>query len=64
MKTMSTVVDESLFLERMVAALSVAFGALATLLAAIGLYGVMSFTGRGGRARSASAWRSAPSAAR
>jgi predicted permease len=44
MKTMSTVVDESLFLERMVAALSVAFGALATLLAAIGLYGVMSYT--------------------
>ena len=36
--------DESLFLERMVAALSVAFGALATLLAAIGLYGVMSYT--------------------
>jgi ABC-type antimicrobial peptide transport system permease subunit len=44
MKTMSAVVDESLFLERMVAALSVAFGALATLLAAIGLYGVMSYT--------------------
>jgi len=44
MKTMSTVVDESLFLERMVAALSVAFGGLATLLAAIGLYGVMSYT--------------------
>ena len=37
-------VDESLFLERMVAALSVAFGGLATLLAAIGLYGVMSYT--------------------
>jgi predicted permease len=44
MKTMSVVVDESLFIERMVAALSVAFGGLATLLAAIGLYGVMSFT--------------------
>jgi predicted permease len=44
MKTMTTVVDESLFIERMVAALSVAFGGLATLLAAIGLYGVMSFT--------------------
>jgi predicted permease len=44
MKTMSTVVDESLYVERMVAALSVTFGALATLLAAIGLYGVMSFT--------------------
>jgi len=44
MKTMTTVMDESLFIERMVAALSIAFGALATLLAAIGLYGVMSYT--------------------
>jgi predicted permease len=44
MKTMARVMDESLFLERMVAALSVAFGALATLLAAIGLYGVMSYS--------------------
>jgi predicted permease len=44
MKTMTTVVSESLFIERMVAALSVAFGALATLLAAIGLYGVMSYS--------------------
>jgi predicted permease len=44
MKTMTTVMDDSLFIERMVAALSVAFGALATLLAAIGLYGVMSYS--------------------
>src|SRR5258707_7640448 len=44
MKTMTTVMDDSLFLERMVAALSVAFGGLATLLAAIGLYGVMSYS--------------------
>ena len=44
MKTMTTVVSESLFIERIVAALSVAFGALATLLAAIGLYGVMSYS--------------------
>jgi predicted permease len=44
MKTMTTVMDESLFMERMVAALSIAFGALATLLAAIGLYGVMSYS--------------------
>ena len=43
MKTMSAQVDESLFVDRMVAALSVAFGALATLLAAIGLYGVISY---------------------
>jgi len=44
MKTMTAVMDESLFIERMVAALSIAFGALATLLAAIGLYGVMSYS--------------------
>jgi predicted permease len=44
MKTMNTVVSESLFIERLVASLSVAFGALATLLAAIGLYGVMSYS--------------------
>ena len=44
MKTMTTVMDELLFVERMVAALSIAFGALATLLAAIGLYGVMSYS--------------------
>src|SRR6185503_17036739 len=44
MKTMAVVLDESLSIERMVAALSVAFGGLATLLAAIGLYGVMSYT--------------------
>jgi predicted permease len=44
MKPMATIVEESLFMERMVAALSVAFGGLATLLAAIGLYGVMSYS--------------------
>ncbi len=43
MKTMTVQVSDSLFVERMVAVLSVAFGALATLLAAIGLYGVMSY---------------------
>ncbi|HEY3383685.1 MAG TPA: ABC transporter permease [Vicinamibacterales bacterium] len=42
-KTMQVVADESLFLERMVSLLSASFGALATLLAAIGLYGVMSY---------------------
>jgi len=43
MKTMRAQISESLFVERMVAALSAAFGLLATLLAAVGLYGVMSF---------------------
>ena len=44
MKTMEAQVDESLFLERLVASLSMLFGALATALAAVGLYGVMSYT--------------------
>ena len=42
LKTMRAQIGESLYVERMVAALSAAFGLLATLLAAIGLYGVMS----------------------
>jgi predicted permease len=44
LKTMNRQIEESLFAERMVAALSVAFGGLATLLAAVGLYGLLSFT--------------------
>jgi predicted permease len=43
LKTMRTQIRESLFVERMVATLSAAFGVLATLLAALGLYGVMAF---------------------
>jgi predicted permease len=43
LKTMRVQIAESLFVERLVAALSAAFGLLATLLAAMGLYGVMSY---------------------
>jgi ABC-type antimicrobial peptide transport system permease subunit len=43
MKTLSKQLDETLNTERLIAALSAAFGVLATLLAAIGLYGVMAF---------------------
>jgi predicted permease len=43
MKTLRVQIGESLFVERMVASLSAAFGFLATLLAALGLYGVMSY---------------------
>jgi predicted permease len=43
LKTMNAQLGETLFVERMIAALSLAFGVLATLLAAVGLYGVMSF---------------------
>ncbi len=43
MKTLSRQLDETLSTERLIAILSAAFGVLATLLAALGLYGVMAF---------------------
>jgi ABC-type antimicrobial peptide transport system permease subunit len=43
MKTLERQLDESLVTERLVATLSSVFGALATLLAIIGLYGVMAY---------------------
>ncbi|MDP8981389.1 MAG: ABC transporter permease, partial [Acidobacteriota bacterium] len=43
-KTMQAQLDESLFTDRIIAVLSSAFGLLATLLAAVGLYGVMAYT--------------------
>jgi len=42
--TMDQTIDEAVFTERMLAVLSAAFGLLATLLAAVGLYGLMSYT--------------------
>jgi predicted permease len=42
-KTMDQQIDESLFMDRLVAMLSAAFGVLATVLAAVGLYGVMAY---------------------
>jgi predicted permease len=44
LRTVVAQIDDSLIVERMVAALSAAFGLLATMLAAIGLYGVMAYT--------------------
>jgi predicted permease len=44
MKTLEDQLDETLGTERLSATISVAFGALATLLAAVGLYGVMALT--------------------
>ncbi|MBM3783672.1 MAG: ABC transporter permease [Acidobacteria bacterium] len=42
-KTLSDQLDQTLLTERLVALLSAGFGLLATLLAAVGLYGVMAF---------------------
>ncbi len=43
MKTLGAQLDETLLTERLIALLSAGFGMLATLLATIGLYGVMAF---------------------
>jgi predicted permease len=44
MKPITLRIEDSIYGERLLAMLSVAFGALATLLAALGLYGVVAFT--------------------
>jgi predicted permease len=44
LKTMTQQVRENVFLDRMIGTLSSAFAALATLLAAVGLYGVLAYT--------------------
>jgi predicted permease len=43
-KTLATEIDDSLIQERLVTWLSTAFGLLATLLTAVGLYGVLTFS--------------------
>jgi ABC-type antimicrobial peptide transport system permease subunit len=43
-RTMDHQMDQSLLNDRLIATLSTAFGGLATLLAVIGLYGVMAYT--------------------
>jgi predicted permease len=44
LKTMEAQVKENVFLDRMISTLSASFALLATLLAAIGLYGVLAYT--------------------
>jgi len=43
LKTLENQLDETLSTERLIASVSVVFGVLATVLAALGLYGVMAF---------------------
>ncbi len=44
LKTMDMQVRENVFIDRLISTLSLAFAALATLLAAVGLYGVLAYT--------------------
>jgi putative ABC transport system permease protein len=44
LRTLDRQIDQSLLNDRLIATLSAAFGALATMLAVIGLYGVMAYT--------------------
>ena len=44
LRTVAAQMDQSLIRERLVASLSAAFGALATVLAVVGLYGVMAYS--------------------
>src|SRR5690606_16225451 len=44
LKTLERQVEENVFLDRIISTLSASFAALATLLAAIGLYGVLAYT--------------------
>ena len=44
LKTLEQQIRENVFMDRMIGVLSASFAALATLLAAIGLYGVMAYT--------------------
>ena len=44
MKTMDQQVRENVFLDRMISTLSASFAVLATILAAVGLYGVLAYT--------------------
>ena len=46
LKTLEAQLDETLLTDRLVALLSAGFGFLATLLASVGLYGVMAFVVR------------------
>lgn len=44
LKTMERQIEENVFLDRMISVMSTAFAVLATVLAAVGLYGVLAYT--------------------
>jgi predicted permease len=58
LRTLEQQIRENVFIDRVMTLLSAGFAILATLLAAIGLYGVLATRSRSARARSGCAWRS------
>ena len=62
-RTIAEHLEIAVFMQRMVASLLGAFGALALVLATVGLYGVIARLPSSGRPKSGCAWRSAPPAA-
>ena len=58
LSTLESQLDDSLSRDRLITWLSTAFGVLATLLATIGLYGVIPFPLRNGHVKLGSEWRS------
>jgi predicted permease len=63
LKTMPQQIRENIFLDRMISILSAAFAVLATLLAGVGLYGVLAYSVAQRTAKLVCAWRWAPMAA-
>lgn len=57
LSSMQSMIRDSIYTDRLMAALTIAFGLLAAILAAVGLYGTISYSGRDAHRSSESGWR-------